>query len=116
MSFWKSNIFVSQDVDSNVANEISHLFGIPLTTNLGKYLGIPSIHGRMSSSLYQQILDRLEARLEGWKTKYLSLFGRTMLAQSILISIPMYSMQTTLLPKGLCDKIDKLVRQFLWGD
>ena len=28
----------------------------------------------------------------------------------------MYFTQTTLLPKGLCDQIDKLVRKFLWGD
>ena len=31
------------------------------------------------------------------------------LAKSILTSIPVYTMQSTLLPKGICDKIDKMV-------
>ena len=59
-----------------MANEISRLSGVLLITNLGKYLGTLSIHGCMSSSLYQKILDNLGARLEGWKIKYISLTSR----------------------------------------
>ena len=52
--------------------------------------------------------------MEGWKTKFLSFAGRNVLAQSILTSIPLYSMKATLLPINLCNNIDRLVRQFLW--
>ena len=58
-------IFFSLDVGINVANEISRLSSTPLTTNLGRYLRTPSTHGHMSSSLYQQIIDLLGAKLEG---------------------------------------------------
>ena len=54
-------------------------------------------------------------RLEGWKTKYLSMAGRHVLAQSVLTSIPLYSMQSALLSITFCNRVDKLVRQFLWG-
>lgn len=38
-----------------------------------------------------------------------------MLAQSILNAIPSYHMQTMLIPKGVCDDIDKVTRNFLRG-
>ncbi|XP_016670075.1 uncharacterized protein [Gossypium hirsutum] len=37
------------------------------------------------------------------------------LAQSVLLAIPNYFMQTVLVPKGVCDEIEKIARQFIWG-
>ena len=74
-----------------------------------------SLHGRAHAGLYKGILEKIKLRLEGWKTKYLTLMGRKVLAQSILCSIPMYTMQTTLIPKGVCYRIEQLVRKFIWG-
>ena len=41
--------------------------------------------------------------------------GRHLLAQSVLSSISLYTMQSTLFPKGVYDQIDKVVRRFIWG-
>lgn len=57
----------------------------------------------------------MNARLEGWKTKYLSLAGRHVLAQSVLSVIPLYPMQTFILLNGLCAKMEKIIRNFIWG-
>lgn len=78
-------------------------------------LGQPSIHGRVKESLYKQVLDRVKARLEGWKTKYLNLAGMQALIQSVLNAIPVFTMQTCLLPKGLCLEMERLIRGFLLG-
>ncbi|XP_038687586.1 uncharacterized protein LOC119986972 [Tripterygium wilfordii] len=115
VSFQKSSIYVSKNVDQGVASDISRLSGIPLTDNLGKYLGTPSIHGRVSSKEYQYVVDRISSRLEGWKTRHLSFAGRITLAKSVLTTIPIYVMQTALLPKETCLHIERLVRRFLWG-
>ncbi|KAH1065075.1 hypothetical protein J1N35_030062 [Gossypium stocksii] len=40
---------------------------------------------------------------------------RVTLAQSVLLAIPNYFMQSLLVPKGVCDEIEKIVRQFIWG-
>ena len=90
MSFQKYNICSLQNVEENFAREISNLFGIPITKDLGRYLGNPSFHGRMKLELYQQAIDKIGAKLEGWKTKQLSFVGRTVLAQLVLASIPQY--------------------------
>ncbi|MBA0734574.1 hypothetical protein Gogos_018474, partial [Gossypium gossypioides] len=37
------------------------------------------------------------------------------LAQSVLLVIPSYFMQSMLIPKGHCEKVEHLVHQFVWG-
>lgn len=86
-----------------------------MTQDLGRYLGVPSLHGRITKDHCKNIMDRVQSRLEGWKTRFLSLAGRQVLVQSVLNAIPTYAMQTMLIPKGVCDAIDKTTRNFLWG-
>lgn len=83
--------------------------------NLGIYLGIPSLHVLVTNNIFSSLLDKLSKNLEGWKMNYLSLAGRKVLAQSVLSTTPYYTMQSILLPIGVCNSIDKIVRRFLWG-
>lgn len=94
-------------------SELSH---IPLTSDLGCYLGAPILHGRVTKSTYNGLIDEVrKKRLSGWKADHLSMAGRTTLVQSITSSLPVYLMQTTRLPEVVCNKIDQLNRNFLWG-
>lgn len=111
----KSQIFFSKNVNTAEAQRIATLANIPPTINLGKYLGVPSIHGRLTNSLFTPILDKIDARLNGWKMRYLTLAGRHILAQSILHTIPYFSMQTMFMPAGIWEAIDKRIRRFIWG-
>lgn len=65
--------------------------------------------------MFRPILDKINSRLAGWKTNHLSLAGRAILAQSVLSTAPYFAMQTTLIPDGICNAIDRRVRGFLWG-
>ncbi|CAN1120274.1 Putative ribonuclease H protein At1g65750 [Linum perenne] len=84
-------------------------------SNLGRYLGVPILHGRVTKHTFKFILDHLDNKLAGWKANNLSLAGRVTLASSVLSSIPSYVMQTAFLPVSLCDQIDKKIRSFIWG-
>ncbi|KAL7222108.1 hypothetical protein ACSBR1_023926 [Camellia fascicularis] len=112
----ESKIFVSPNVDRHKAKELSDRCGIPLTSDLGKYLGVPLIHGRVSWRHYNGILNKMQMKLAGWKTSVLSLVGRTTLIQSVSSALPAYTMQTVAFPKRVCNDIDKMNRNFLWGD
>ncbi|GKV23692.1 hypothetical protein SLEP1_g33394 [Rubroshorea leprosula] len=115
LNLQKSKLFFSPNVHSAVANSLSARCDIPLTSNLGTYLGIPITHTRHSHKNYGYILEKVQRRLSNWKSANLSLAGRKILVQSVTASIPTYTMQTTLLPKTTCDSIDRLNRDFLWG-
>lgn len=115
VSLIKSNIFFSNNVNDVLADHLANKAGIPRTKDLGRYLGVPFIHNRVTGVTFSMILKRMKARLEGWKARSLTLAGRHVLAQSVLSMIPYYVMQTEKLPLGLCDTIDKRIRQFIWG-
>lgn len=115
VNYEKSSIFFSTGVDENTAVAITKKSCIPRTENLGRYLGVPSMHGRMKNRLFSPIIERVDSALEGWKSKQLSFSGRVVLAQSAISAIPLFAMQTILLPKGVTDTIERSICKFIWG-
>ncbi|CAL1356334.1 unnamed protein product [Linum trigynum] len=111
----KSRIFFSRHMKRDICKRISERLNIPMTQDLGRYLGVPVLHGRTTKDTYRYILDRIDQRLAGWKADNLSLAGRVTLAVSVLNAIPSYAMQTAVLPAGICDQIDQKIRAFIWG-
>ncbi|OMO59932.1 reverse transcriptase [Corchorus capsularis] len=89
--------------------------GIGATNDIGKYLGVPLIHGRVVKGTFRELVDKVTARVSGWKAKTLSLAGRATLIGPVSSSIPTYSMLTNRLPTCILDALDKVNRRFLWG-
>ena len=86
------------------------------TNDLGKYLGVPLHHKRTLKLMYKDIVNRIHKKITSWGTKTLALTRRITLSKSVLTSIPLYSMQTTMLPTSICLEVDKLIKNFLWGN
>ena len=84
---------------------IRQINGIQITTDLGRYLGVPLINKKVNKSTYQFIVDKVQQRLSGWKAKFLNLTGR-----ATHTAIPNYVMQTALLPKSTCNSLNKINR------
>lgn len=76
---------------------------------------MPTIHGRTTKKDYQFLVDIINGKLAGWKSKMLSMAGRATLIQSCLSSMTYYAMQTTKLSRSTCDEIYRISRRFLWG-
>ena len=112
----KSRIFFSKNVNHIRSKEICDFLEFTPTSNLGKYLGMPIIHDKVSSSTYNFVLEKMETRLSNWKVNMLSFAARQTLVSSVLSAMPSYAMQTVPLPSGMCDRIDKCCRNFLWGN
>ncbi|CAN1281473.1 Putative ribonuclease H protein At1g65750 [Linum perenne] len=111
----KSRVFFSAKMDRNISRGVSDVLGIAATQDLGRYLGVPILHGRVTKATYEYILHRMDEKLAGWKAHNLSLAGRVTLASSVLNAIPSYAMQTAFLPVSICDSIDRKIRNFIWG-
>ena len=54
-------------------------------------------------------------KLAGWKAKYLSFSSQAVLIKSIMSAIPNHVMQGAMLPVHVCEKLDKMNWDFLWG-
>ena len=83
ISLHKSTIAFSSGVDKVIAQKISNILRISIKPHLEKYLGIPSIMGRVNLGTFQYLLDWIEGRLKEWKSKYLTFAGRLVLVKSV---------------------------------
>ena len=111
----KSRIYFSPNSQDGVKENISVILNIQATSCLGKYLGFPLRHKGVGRSQYNFITEKIISKLSEWKAKFLSFAGRTVLVKSVMTAIPNYVMQGATLPIHLCEKIDKINKDFLWG-
>ena len=78
------------------------------------YLGLPLHLGRTRRSDEQVLIDKIGARLPGWKGRLLTKAGRLTLVSSVLSSIPTYHLTTFPFSKWAIRHIDRICRSFLW--
>lgn len=86
---------------------------------MGNYLGVPLLgkSPRQQDLNYLiDLIDTVKEKLSGWKANHLSFAGRVTLSKSVIQAIPIYTMMTTLIPKSCLNEIQRLQRNFIWGD
>jgi hypothetical protein len=64
--------------------------------------------------MWNSVIEKMEARLAGWKRLYLSMGGRLTLINSTLSSLPTYFLSLFPIPMGVANRLEKLQRDFLW--
>ena len=60
-------------------------------------------------------MERVQAKLAGWKGHLFSFAGKFVLARSVLTIILAYVMQNTLLPSRILEVLDRVTRNIVWG-
>lgn len=78
-------------------------------------MGVPLFHTRTTRSTFQFIVDKIQSKLNGYDAKLLSLAGKITLAKSVLLMVPGYFMQSTMILISVFECIEKIVRCFIWG-
>lgn len=109
-------LFFTPNVEVDEADRTSNIAGIPITSDLGDTSAHSSSTIGMAKFYMRNFLERRRKRMEGWKTKYLSLMGRITLAKSIICGLPIYQTQSALLPSSVTKELDRLVRRCIWVD
>lgn len=67
VSLSKSRIFFSRNVSRDLAEEISTIITILITTDLGRYLEVPIIHSKTIKRMYNDIVTKVQDILVGWQ-------------------------------------------------
>lgn len=79
------------------------------------YLGMPLSNKKLNKAHFMPLIQKIENRLPKWKAAMLSLGGRLTLVNAVMSAIPIYMMQTFMLPKWVVKRIDQVRRKFLWS-
>ncbi|CAL2262014.1 unnamed protein product [Prunus armeniaca] len=78
------------------------------------YLGLPLGGNPRSIGFWDPVFEKVQRRLQKWKRAFLSRGGRLTLIQAVLSSIPTYYMSLFKMPVSVINKLEKLMRSFLW--
>ncbi|KAH1031612.1 hypothetical protein J1N35_043786 [Gossypium stocksii] len=111
----KTTVFFSSGVNVSLRNTIIGNLGFQEVNDLGHYLRVLLLHKRLTKSILDFLVEKVHSRLSSWDAKKLAFARRVTLAQSILLTIPSYLMQSTIVPKEVCDAIEELAKQFIQG-
>ena len=115
----KVNILKSEMVpigEVNNVHALAKILGCRIGTLPMTYLGMPLGASYKSPTIWNPILEKIERKLAGWKKLYLSKGERLTLLKSTLSSLPTYYLSLFTIPSHVANKIEKLQRDFLWGD
>ncbi|KAA3477163.1 LINE-1 reverse transcriptase isogeny [Gossypium australe] len=107
-----SHLLFADDLVIFLRADIKH--GFQKVHELGSYLGISLFHKRITNATLRFVVEKVRAKLCNWDAKQLSMARRFTLAQSVLLSIPNYFMQSMQVPKEVREEIEWLARQFIW--
>ncbi|XP_060965607.1 uncharacterized protein LOC115718055 [Cannabis sativa] len=100
MNMQKSKIFFSKNCSGVCREEIQSLLGLEEMGREEKFLGNPLFLKGNRSSDFEFILDKISARLEGWRARLLSQAAR--------------GMSVFVLPRKIINQIDAVLRRFWW--
>jgi len=112
INFNKSDLFCSPNTPQGVQVAIVSSLQVNLVQHPTKYLGISfKLRGRRVKD-FQDIIDRVQGKLQCWKAKLLSQAGRATLIASVLQAMPLYSFSCLKIPETICNKLDAITRAF----
>ena len=95
---------------------LAHELGCSIGSLPTECLGLPLGVRHKTISLWDRVEERFLKRLALWKMQYISKGGRLTLIRSTLSNMPTYPMPLFRLPKGVKLRLEKIQRDFLWGE
>lgn len=115
INFQKSGVFYSANVSRAKRAELSNMLGVSSDLSQGKYLGLPSLVGRSKNRVFDFVKEKVWKKIQGWQSKPISRAGKAILIKNAAQSIPSYCMSCFLLPKTLCQEIERMLNRFWWN-
>ncbi|GJV28011.1 hypothetical protein Tco_1384459 [Tanacetum coccineum] len=79
-----------------------------------KYLGVLLVPSRLVYRDCKELIEKVEARINDWKNKSLSIVGRLQLVQYVIASMHVFWASVFILPMRILLDIEQLMRSFLW--
>lgn len=116
INYHKSEVIifgVEENVQNRIANALNCTVGsLPMT-----YLGVPISDRVLGAGAFNFLVAKLRKRLQPWKAKNMSYGARTVLSNTSLGSLPIYTMGFYLLKQKVHMGMDSIRAQFFWrGD
>lgn len=114
VNYQKSAIFFSSNVRMDKQVELKQDLGVHKDIGDSKYLGLSSLVGRSKKTVFRYLKEKIIQKIQGWSSRLLSRAGKLVMLKNVLQLIPSYAMSCFLLPKSLCQEIERIMNAFWW--
>ena len=115
INYEKSEVSFSKGVSCLQKESLTGILQMREVDKYQKYLGIPTVHGRLKQALFRDLLDRVGKKLGGWKEKMLSRAGKEVLIKAVIQALPTYLMGVYKIPATIIKSIHSAMARFWWG-
>lgn len=119
LQIWRSTSISQKLADFKVESNNLAFYAKILNCNLMRvpfvYLGLEVEGKPRKKHFWEPILDKLKARLSGWKGRFVSLVDKICLIKSVFTKIPLFYISFFKVSKSVCKSIISIQRKFLWG-
>ncbi|KAJ3705206.1 hypothetical protein LUZ61_008911 [Rhynchospora tenuis] len=106
---------ITFNLTSQQEQSVRRVLQVDVSTFPLSYLGLPLTLRRPDRLTFQNLIYKVQQKLEGWKSALLSRAWRVVLASTVLSAIPIYFMSVFKLPMWVIKELDRLRRNFIWG-
>ncbi|XP_050207367.1 uncharacterized protein LOC126656793 [Mercurialis annua] len=107
---------VQECTQQQLQTGIDKILGFREVESFHKYLGMPTLIGRLRKPIFSFLRDILHKWIAGWKERFLSKVGREALIKSVAQSISTYIMSCFALPISFCNEMQSSTARFYWSD
>ncbi|KAK6803734.1 hypothetical protein RDI58_001518 [Solanum bulbocastanum] len=80
------------------------------------YLGCPIFYGRNKIFYYDNMIKRVDHKIQEWKGKMLSYGGRAILIRHVLQGMPIHLLSSLNPPKGVIRLLHRMFARFFWNN
>jgi hypothetical protein len=80
-----------------------------------RYLRVPLISSKLSSTDCRVLLERIKGRIDFWLSRNLSYARRLQLLSSVMYSLQVYWTGIFILPKKVIKSIEQKFNRFMWN-
>ncbi|XP_019095662.1 PREDICTED: uncharacterized protein LOC104763574 [Camelina sativa] len=100
VNYQKSSIYFGKLIPEETRGEIKHKLGISKEGGEGIYLGLPEAFKGSKVTILSYLKERLNQRVNGWQTMFLSQGGKEVLLKAVVMALPTYTMTCFKLPRN----------------
>jgi hypothetical protein len=102
----KSEIVPIGEVEN--VDRLASIFGCRVASLPMKYLGLPLGTPYKSTTIWNDIVEKMGRKLAGWKKMYISKDGRLTMIRSTLSNLPRCFLSLFPIPVSVVNKLEKL--------
>ncbi|XP_010490159.1 PREDICTED: uncharacterized protein LOC104767890 [Camelina sativa] len=114
INYQKSSIYFGRRITQERRDLIKALTGIAAEGGQGFYLGLPEAFGGSKVTILRYLKERLQHKVSGWQTNFLSFGGKEILLKSIAMALPSHTISCFKLPKTVSQQLASVMADFWW--